>query len=366
MIRRLIGGCSLLIALPLMAQRIPRVEIAPVDAVHPQEFTSITSIRELRDGRALVGDFREDRILLVDFRSGAAHEVGRIGRGPREFSMVMPISALAGDSSLMVDVNGRRWLLFHADSIVDVVPPDHPAIVASQTLIHRADTLGWALMFRPAPRPVGTRSVSERDSSILARVHRTSGRIDTVAKIRPTAMRIEYNERAQTTAPAQLMASAEGYAYFPDGVLAVARLDPFRVDWRLPDGRWILGDSLPVSPIRVTARERRAWEERMSGVRRVSIPGAPAPPEATEFPAFVPPFESDGVMAGPRGLLFVRRYRSADVPVNTYLVIDRSNRVIGTFTLAPRERLAGASDRYLYISVRDEDDILRLRRHPWR
>jgi hypothetical protein len=364
MLRPLIA-CSVWLAAPLAAQRIPVIRLAPAEAVHSQEFTSITSVRELRDGRALVGDFMEDRILLLDFSSGATREIGRIGRGPREFSMVMPISALAGDSSLMVDLNGHRWLLFHADSIVDVVPPDHPAIVASQTLIHRADTLGWALLFRPAPRAAGARGVSARDSSILARVHRTSGRMDTVAKIRPIAIRIAYGERAQTTAPAQLMPSAEGFAYFPDGVLAIARLDPFRVDWRLPDGRWQRGDSLPVPPIRVTARERRAWEERMSGVRRVDVPGAPPPPATTDFPAFVPPFEVDGLMAGPRGLLFVRRYRSADVPANSYFVIDRSNRILGTFTLAPRERLEGASDRYLYISVRDEDDILRLRRHRW-
>jgi hypothetical protein len=50
----------------------------------------------------------------------------------------------------------------------------------------------------------------------------------------------------------------------------------------------------------------------------------------------------------------------------TYLVIDRAGKLTGTFTLSNLERVEGVSERAIYISERDEDDLVFLRRHPWR
>lgn len=353
------------------AQAPPSIRISPPDATHAHEFTSITSLRALSDGRVLVTDGREQRLLVLDFARDASRDVGRRGRGPMEYSFVGFVQPLGGDSSIMADFMARRWLLLHRDSIVQTVPPDHPALVATQGFIAASDSRGRVARRVDPPIRDGVTQRTERDSAALVLFARASGRGDTVTMLRASRRHLSQRTDAQgrviqsSNFPMELMPSEEDFVLFPDGAIAVARLNPFRVDWRLPDGRWVRGDSLPIAKIRVDARERRAFEAR-NPVSRPQVPeGIPQPPPA-EFPEFVPPFPmGQGLVRGPRGLLLVRRSKSADFPDMTYLVIDRASRIVGSFTLSSRERVEGAGDRAIYISERDEDDLIRLRRHPW-
>jgi hypothetical protein len=156
---------------------------------------------------------------------------------------------------------------------------------------------------------------------------------------------------------------------FQDGTLAVARLDPFRVDWRSPTGEWTMGEPLPVPRIRVNARERAAFMERNEANFRPPAQPMPFPtpkrPEPGDFPDFVPPFPAGAVTAGPAGMLLVRRTLSADYPDRNYFVIDRRGRLVGGFGLAPGEQVVGVGPRTIYVSQKDEDDIVTIRRHPW-
>ncbi len=363
--------CIASIAPALAAQQIPTIRLARPDASHSHEFASITSLRALGDGRVLVTDGREQRVLVLDFTRDDARDVGRRGRGPLEFTNVGFVHPIGGDSSIMVDFLARRWVLFHRDTVVQTVPPDHPALVATQGYFLAADALGRvARRVDPTLRD-GLTIRTERDSSALVVFSRATGRADTVTMLRASKRQLTQRTNSDgrivssSTYPLERMPSEEDFVLFPDGAIAVARLSPFRVDWRLPDGRWVRGDSLPIAKIRVTARERRAFEERSGGGRPQVPAGFPQPP-AAEFPEFVPPFPmGQGLVRGPRGLLLVRRTKSADFPDMTYLVIDRASRVVGTFTLSSQERVVGASDRAIYISERDADDLVRLRVHPW-
>jgi hypothetical protein len=372
--RRLLALVSLT-AVTLSAQQPAAIRLAPPSAVHPHEFTGITSVRELSDGRVIVTDGREQRLLVLDFSTGRSREIGRRGRGPMEYSMVSTVTPLRGDSSIMADFMVRRWLVFDRDSIVQTLPPDHPAVAATEGLFTASDALGRVA--RRVDRPIrdGVTFITERDSSALVVFDRVTGRADTVAMLRRNPRRRTQQTNADrriissSTADTELMPSGEDFVLFPDGALAVARLDPFRVDWRLPDGRWLYGDSLPIPKIPFDARERRAYDARIRPSQGAPPPmpaGIPAAPERIA-PRFVPPFPYVGAVSrGPRGLLLVRREKSADFPEMTYLVIDRTSRLVGTFTLSNRERVEGASETALYISERDEDDLIRLRRHPWR
>jgi hypothetical protein len=361
----------MLVPAALAAQQIPTIPLPAANAVHPHEFTGITSLRELSDGRVLVTDGREQRLLVLDFRTGTSREIGRKGRGPNEYSNVGFVHAIAGDSSIMADFSQRRWLLFHRDSIVATVPPDNPASQAAGGVLLGADGLGRVVLRKDPPIRDGTTFQTERDSGALVLISRRTGRADTVTRVRLAPRRLTQKTNADgritesSRMVTQLLPAEEDYELFPDGALAVARLDPFRVDWRLPDGRWIRGDSIPVRKIAFDARERRAYEARNPGPPPQLPPGFELPP--AEYPRFVPPFPtSQGVMAGPRGQLLVRRTKSADFPTMTYLLIDRTGKVVGTFTLSNRESVVGASSTAIYISEKDEDDLIRLRRHPWR
>lgn len=356
----------------LSAQQLPFVRLARAEAVHPHEFTSISSVRALSDSRVIVTDGREQRLLILDFASGESREIGRRGRGPMEYSIVSTVRPLGGDSSILSDFLARRWLLLSRDSIVQTLPPDHPAIVATRAIFMDSDARGRVAMRVDPPLRDGVTLRTERDSAAVVLYSRSTGAADTIAKVRQSRRQLSQQTNAEgvitqsSSLLATLMPSEEGFVLFPDGAVAVARLDPFRVDWRLPDGRWLKGDSLPIAKIAVDARERRAYEARNPPTRtQMPLPAAVTVPQA-DFPRWVPPFPmGSGLAPGPRGQLLVRRAKSADFPDMTYLVISRAGRIVGTFTLSNRERVEGASDDALYISERDEDDILRLRRHRW-
>jgi hypothetical protein len=98
---------------------------------------------------------------------------------------------------------------------------------------------------------------------------------------------------------------------FADGWIAVVRMDPYRVEWRSPNGRWIRG-ALPFSVIRMDDKEKRAYMERQAAAT-----GKPAssPGSITDWPATVPPYRSPLVLlASPDGRVFIPRLPSADHP----------------------------------------------------
>jgi len=366
-------GFGVLVA-PLDAQPPRRLPLGAATGTLPEEFTTITSVRELRDGRVLVTDGREQRLVVADFRTGRVEQVGRKGGGPGEYGMVGMMRPLAGDSSIMADLMGRRWLLFDGAQIVGQHSPDHPAVLAAQGFMADSDALGYVLSRRAPERGDGVTITDARDSSVLVLIARRTGKADTVARVRNAERRLETarNAEGRVTRSSITMAgplrTEEQAVLFADGWLAIARLDPFRVDWRAPDGTWTRGAPLSVPLIRVDARERAAFLERNArAYTQPAIPGLPPsqPPSASDFPAAVPPFPIGAVSQGPAGRLLIRRHRSADVGPSHYLVIDRRGALLGELVLPANETIVGAGERTVYVVAKDDDDIQTLRRHAW-
>src|SRR5688500_5465613 len=81
----------------LLAQR--PIALGKPDAELKDPFSQIASVRELGDGRVLVADPRDKRVLLIDFTSGKAIRVGREGPGPGEYAAPQRIMTLPGDTS---------------------------------------------------------------------------------------------------------------------------------------------------------------------------------------------------------------------------------------------------------------------------
>ena len=72
-----------------------------------------------------------------------------------------------------------------------------------------------------------------------------------------------------------------------------------------------------------------------------------------------------GAFAAADGTLLVFRERSRSAPGNDYDAIDRSGRRIRAIHLPRNERIVGFGAVSVYVAVRDDDGIERLRRHPW-
>jgi hypothetical protein len=65
------------------------------------------------------------------------------------------------------------------------------------------------------------------------------------------------------------------------------------------------------------------------------------------------------------GNLWLRRPVSMSFPNYRYDVVDRSGVLLGVVSLAKGERIVAVSKTAVYVVWKDDDDIERLRRHPW-
>ncbi len=356
-------------AMPLVAgaQRIVVVPLKPPNATLDEEFTLIGSVRELRDGRVLITDPRENRIVVADLGAKRIEPVGRQGHGPEEYGSAQPIYAIAGDSSLMFDMLNRRWLLFDGPRIAGTQPPDAAAIQATRGFATGADARGFVTTLASQPPFAGSRDIGKKDSSTVIRVARASGTVDTIAHVRsaPAHTESQVDAKGNVTSMSirrSAFSRGEEYLLFLDGWLAVVRLEPYRVDWRSPDGHWTPGKPLPLPVIKMTGREKNAYMERIA-----KSSGRPlrSPDTVKDWPDELPPYATRPLLPAPDGRLLILKERSADHPETRYDVVDRRGVLVGQLTMPETERIVGAGARSVYVAVKDENDIERLRRHPW-
>lgn len=348
---------SISVAANASAQSVPVGALKPANTKLAEEFTNIYGMRELRDGRVLIS---ESGLLVVDFAKGTIDSIGRRGKGPGEFDFAAGLYAIGGDSTLM-DAGQKKWLLLDGARIVATSKPDDPAALATW-LVHGADRLGFVLTSSP-----GT---WRDDSTSRALVSRSTGTLTLVAKLSasmepgyppkptPKGGGVAYYQGAWKTSESDLL--------FPDGWLAVARLSPYRVDWRAPDGHWILGKPLPVILVKVDEREKRGYMERLAAERGAAV--QPTTTYAT-WPKNIPPFSArgrtNGLVAAPDGKLLVPSTQTVDHPETRYDVIDRNGRLERQLILKANERILGSGARSVYVIVVDDDGIQRVQRHPW-
>ena len=337
-------------------------------------FPVITSVRELSDGRLLVTDPRDLQLVVADFRTGDTKQISRRGQGPGEYRMAAPLYALGGDSSMMADALGRRVLLLDGDKVVVTIAADNPLIRDTRGFVRYADRLGHVTSLRSPEPPTGESRSTIRDSSTVLRIHRTTGKFVTITKImdRPAVRTVMRDAKGEVTASsfrALRLSLGEQYIMHSDGWIAVVRLNPFRVEWRSPEGKWTLGAALPVPVIRMTEKEKAASRARTAASQAANPSSTPLPPQLQtpddEWPDVMPPYLQGEMTFSPDGELLFRRQPSADFPGVAYYVVDRRGRLLGMLDLKDNERVIGAGARSLYVVETDADDLKYIRRHPW-
>lgn len=202
--------------------------LAPADASLPTEFIFIGSVRELSDGRVLISDPRERRVVVADMATGSISQVGRAGRGPREYTSASRLRRLAGDSTLLID-GSRRWVFFHGSRVVQTLPPHAPVVRAPGGFALDVDTLGSVLVRVPRVVSPARGRRSESDSIAIAHFRRVGTvRIDTIAYLRGAPRRVRTSREGGaiiTRSPCIPFAVSEQALLFPDGWTAIARLE---------------------------------------------------------------------------------------------------------------------------------------------
>ncbi len=333
---------------------------APTDILNA-EFSTVSAVRELSDGRLLVIDERERRLLVVDWRNGTTRVVGREGRGVGEYTEPRVLFSIGADSSLLPDPRSGRWLLLAGDSITGQVTGDAPVLRAIRGSPRGAD--GHGNVFGLEPRLAG--GVPRLDSLLLIRAVRASAKVDTLATVLARPVTFTASGTIDPTKPTPIvsnpLSAGEQIAVFPDGWVAIARRSPYRVEWIEPNGRRLPGAPLPDERIAVNDREKRVAldaEARLTGrpPRDLDAVG--------DWPTTVPPFLATPLLAALDGTLWIRRTQTAANPQVRYDVVDRRGAIVRVVTLDLSERIVGFGRGSVFTTRADADGIEVLRRHP--
>ncbi|MEX2182429.1 MAG: hypothetical protein WD771_10335 [Gemmatimonadaceae bacterium] len=327
-------------------------------------FTRITAVRELADGRVLVLDARDRALFLADLSADAVQTVGRTGSGPAEYRRPLRLVPLAGDSTLLVDEGNQRWLMLAGPHIAVTVPPSDSVLALTGLRVfavgHPDQFLGVVLVDRE--RLTGDR---QRNRLAVVRVQRRALSVDTVAALKG----VEVHVRTEGTAQARgihvlevMYSVAEQALLFADGWIALARQNPYRVDWLTPDGGLLRGPNLPWSSPTIGASEIEWFRKRME--RRLGRP-IPAPLEGLAFATVVPPFRENGLNALPSGHLLIARSEWSGLRGTEYDVVNRRGRLVARMSLPSNVRIVDVGAQHVFSVAVDDDGIETLRRHRW-
>lgn len=366
----------------------PVIDLPPAEAtLQGRDFSRVLSVVELEDGRVLVTDQIENSIYVVDLQSGEVRTEGSSGEGPGEYGRVGHLYPLGGDSTLLVG-EPPRILLLAGDRIVQGLDPVYPRLgmggtgeppwgvdrsgrVLGVTGFAYQRGAGWQRVEADSLHILlSTGSVFDAGSSEPDTVARVGGQGRLGAERIATTVEIGGEIATMHSTRTSPLAS-EGQAWlFPDGWVALAHPDPYRVDWLTPGGEWMRGDPLPVSLADATREEQCFAISRWSPDSECDADAYPG------WPGQMPPFTmvlDDGwvtpggtaLQPGPRGLLLIRRTPTTESPETRYDVVDRSGTLRGTIRMPEGGTIVGFGRVSLYVVQKDEMDLLTLGRHPW-
>lgn len=359
----LLLAAAVAVSTPLaLATGQPALRLSTATGALTAEFSSVTSVRELADGRLLVVDNREQRLVVGDFRSGEVSQIGRAGPGPDEYRNPRLLFALAADTTIL-PAPGSRWIVLAGTVPVATWGPDR-----TQKFLTRGDVFGVALNGDVYGRVAGGASCHETESDrpdtvYVVRRSRVAERTDTVGRltVAPTTRRTaNLNGSLTTRCMPPVLPLNDDVVAFPDGWLAIVRQSPYRVDWHDARGTNHVGKPLPGVLPPVTERDRKAIVDSFP-----SRPGRMPDFDFDRFPARAPAFQGGALVPASDGRVMIRRTLLASDTESRYDIVDRSSTLVATLRMQRNQRVAGFGRASVFVVTVDSDGLQRITRHPW-
>lgn len=339
---------TLLVPVAVAAQGVPSGPLKPANGVVKAPFQNVTSMHEYLDGKVIMVDAMTQQLLVGDFESGKFTRVDGVP--------AMPIYELPGDT-LVVSGTDMRWVFIDGTTPIGQLDRTNPVLQLVGSRIAGADVQGHFL-------GVDGRTPGHGDSEDVVLVDRVSGVADTVTRVwMPPAPPMVMRGAPVPPMPARPVYTQYEVAQLSrDGWVAVLRREPYRVDWRTPDGKWILGKPIAYQPVKLNDREKQAYMViRARG-------NTPKPiTSITNWPETIPPWT--WWILSPihsfDGKLLVLRTPSADHPEPLYDVINRNGELERQVTLPLGEFILGFGAKSVYVAVKRKDGLQDVERHPW-
>ncbi len=153
-----------------------------------------------------------------------------------------------------------------------------------------------------------------------------------------------------------------------DGAIAVAYVEPYRVDWRLANGRWVRGKPVAIAQPIIDRREQC---HALAGMIGKAVPCDPS--LAPGWPRVLPPFvvsmqsrPAATLQQDASGRLVVARTTSAGASHRFYDVFDRTGQRVFTVQVPLSEVIVGLGATSVFVAATDADELQSIKRVPWR
>jgi hypothetical protein len=375
-----------LVATPAVAQQAAVRDLPKASTELEEPFSLVSGAIEFKPGQVLVIDLTERTLSLANFANGTLSAVGREGSGPGEYRTPAGLFKSRGDTLWVLDAAQQRlvqflpdlkagttlpWLMFDQQTSTALSAPffgDGKGNMYSSAMpIQIGRGSGGAQM--QFPDSVGILRMNPADSK-----ERTE-----LAKVRfPTSGSPQMQQTSQTSFKYSMaypgLVASDPWTVFPDGRIAIVRGATYTVEFISPDGRRSTPVRIPWEPIRVTEADkkaemdeaRRSMQEQMKAARGMMPPNISfelelLPPEA--WPEHYPPVAPLGAIAGPDGLLWVKRSTPFRTGREQWDVIDAAGKLVARWRLPAKTSIVAVGQSGAVYTVRtDEDDLRWLQR----
>lgn len=361
---------------PLHAQ-VAVQRLSEPDASYPEAFSLVQGLLELPDGRVMIADPLGQALVIADLEVGGADTLGSVGQGPEEYRQPDGVFALPGDSVLLVDLGNARLTVIAPDGsfgatmpIAQEGPGPGPGLLI---VLPRAVDSRGRVYFQPVG---GGRGPQLPDSAAVVRWDRGSGAMDTVAMVKLPEMKQSRSggpgSQAVMIMPVPL-SPQDAWAVSWDGRVAVARADPYHVEWIHVDGKVVRSGPIAFEPVRIRRADKLEWAEALgggirigimveNGQRRMSLSrggGGREEPDIDSFdwPDNKPAFADNGVRVTPEGDMWVQRHVAAGEPIE-FDVFGASAELKGKVIVPASREIVGFGRGTVY-AVRTDDLGLR-------
>ncbi len=362
---------------PLEAQQPRAARALPAPNGELEEpWSGPLQLVELRNGDVVVHDSREKRLAVASFATQEQRESSREGSGPTEFRSVIAMWLVPGDSVNVLDLMQQRILVLDPTGRARRTQPmagaGDPMAMMRTPFTRSVDASGrWYGEGRDMQFEGGRLSFG--DSVVVVRTNPRTSQSDSLIKF--------FNIVRAPEMSAQVMRmQVPGYpkydiwGVFPDGRVMLLRADGYVPEIVLPNGQRRRAAALPYSRMPVTDADKKTM---MDSVQRALDEGlrqaAGMAPANAQMPRFElvpptpwqtekPPFNGDRVWVDARGRAWVPVVDRT--PGQRYDVLNADGAIVDAIKLPPGVHLLGFGAQGMYTALRDEDDLLTIRRHP--
>jgi hypothetical protein len=324
---------------------------------------------------------------VIDLTTGARSPLGRRGGGPGEYQAPAGLLRLPGDTLVVLDIGGGQG--GGSARVVRFGPDLAPAATTTLMLFNLSDTsVVQGTMFPLANGEVASTSIKlivgpqgplPGDTMRIVRFGLGDGtptftKLDAIRTPQTGQREQTINGQAITIKqPFPGLVTADAWAAFPDGRVAIIRGEGYTVEFIEADGTRRPPVAIPYTRFPVTAEDQTAELDEareqlatvMTVVRRTLPPGVTLdiqilPPPA--WPAEYPPIAPIVAHAATDGRVWVRRSVPVRLGQEQWDVIGRDGALVAQWRLPADVSLVGVGDGAVYVTRADEDDLRHLQR----